>query len=698
MTHQQILEDLAEAAREVLASAAHNVDAYAEHANLAVGRRRLERISTQAINRALEYIRDQKKSDRFLVFAYSSVLSQVDLQQVDKDVMAQFWASHGQLAININAPNIALDASWKALHQVHTPNSPLAIQAYSQIGTAARNMGDFAASISSYTTARRLAEEAHEAELAAWQIFRLGKMYLNYLQQPSRAFKYLHEAHSIFKNMSSFHGRKGEAASLDELGDVYRQATANLDHAEGLYTAAMEINEEIGYTSGIARNLAHLGQCAEKRSDYDRARLLLERSVRLTRQATGQERGVAIRLIQLARVCVKCGEIEYAEPLLSEALDLSNLFRDYKSVATHHIVLGQLLIQRMEFSKARDRFQDVISIAFSRKLFGLVDEAYDQLANLFSRHLEDYQQAKDALLRQARVREEAWTELQNTSPNLEEVEDKVEIANMYRSLFDRLLEDYRQHLDKTVNMTQIAYEIALRQREERYDNLARLFKFGALMSLIRHDILNLLNAVASDLDILERRIDASSLMQIVRTLKNRVHTGAELIRGPLAQSVIFNNSHGSRHAGSSARAVLTPIYESIKQQHARSPTEINICQEIPNVTLPVDGAIIQMSLLNLVQNACEAGTTRSKARIDITTEYDAKGKMLVIEVLDNCGGMSDVEVQQIFQMGYTSKPGHAGMGLPTVNFLIESVGGFIGVQSQYGKGSRFRLNLPISRR
>ena len=107
--------------------------------------------------------------------------------------------------------------------------------------------------------------------------------------------------------------------------------------------------------------------------------------------------------------------------------------------------------------------------------------------------------------------------------------------------------------------------------------------------------------------------------------------------------------------------------------------------------LQADAALLRQALLNLALNACQAmpdgGTLTIGAR-------RGKGGQVVLEVEDTGTGIARDQLEKIFDLYYTTKPGGSGIGLSMVYRSAQLHGGEIEVESTPGRGTRFRLLLP----
>lgn len=102
---------------------------------------------------------------------------------------------------------------------------------------------------------------------------------------------------------------------------------------------------------------------------------------------------------------------------------------------------------------------------------------------------------------------------------------------------------------------------------------------------------------------------------------------------------------------------------------------------------------VHQVLLNLVQNALFA--MRGVASRELTIAVRDLGISVALEVRDTGEGMSSEVRERIFEPFFTTKnigEGN-GLGLAVSHGIIESMGGKIEVESEPGKGSRFRVQL-----
>jgi nitrogen fixation/metabolism regulation signal transduction histidine kinase len=103
---------------------------------------------------------------------------------------------------------------------------------------------------------------------------------------------------------------------------------------------------------------------------------------------------------------------------------------------------------------------------------------------------------------------------------------------------------------------------------------------------------------------------------------------------------------------------------------------------------PLDREQMKRLLNNLLKNAIEA-TPDHRCDIQIVTRRE--GERAVLEVADNGPGLPPEIREHIFEPHFTTKRQGSGLGLVIVKRIVEEHGGAIEVESEPGKGTRFRV-------
>ncbi|HEY5911694.1 MAG TPA: ATP-binding protein [Verrucomicrobiae bacterium] len=109
---------------------------------------------------------------------------------------------------------------------------------------------------------------------------------------------------------------------------------------------------------------------------------------------------------------------------------------------------------------------------------------------------------------------------------------------------------------------------------------------------------------------------------------------------------------------------------------------------------PIDSNQIQQVLVNLIKNAMQAMTRGGT--LTLQTGEGADG--IWMSVADTGGGIPQDQINRIFEPFYTTKKKGTGLGMMIVQRIVRAHGGRIELESQVGRGTTFRIWLPLRER
>ena len=73
------------------------------------------------------------------------------------------------------------------------------------------------------------------------------------------------------------------------------------------------------------------------------------------------------------------------------------------------------------------------------------------------------------------------------------------------------------------------------------------------------------------------------------------------------------------------------------------------------------------------------------------------GEMASIEIKDTGKGIAPEHSQRVFQLFFTTRPGGSGIGLASAFRTVQLLNGSIDFKSEVGRGTTFRIELPLAR-
>jgi len=132
-----------------------------------------------------------------------------------------------------------------------------------------------------------------------------------------------------------------------------------------------------------------------------------------------------------------------------------------------------------------------------------------------------------------------------------------------------------------------------------------------------------------------------------------------------------------------------------REAHPDIEFELRAEADLPAVDLDRDA--IKRALINLLDNAVAAchAVAEPPRRVEVTTAQVAARHVLRIEVADTgCGMGRDVKLR-LFEPYFSTKREGTGLGLAIVSSIVADHQGYIRVQDNQPRGSRFIIELPM---
>lgn len=242
-------------------------------------------------------------------------------------------------------------------------------------------------------------------------------------------------------------------------------------------------------------------------------------------------------------------------------------------------------------------------------------------------------------------------------------------------------------------------EIAHKDLSVAKDELARserLMVQGELASGVAHDINNILCLIAARADLLRLQGLPSQAATSVDAIRQAVDDGIAVLQRMTQfagkqrrrELMILDLNNLVRDALEMTR----PRWQ-LSPKTKNAPIEVGFKAGKPAVVMGVPSELREV-LVNLVMNAVDA--MPSGGKISIETNHD--GQWAVITVLDTGCGIAEEIRQHIFEPFFTTKgEGGSGLGLWVCHGIVTRHGGDIQVESKLGKGSCFKVRLPLAR-
>ncbi|WP_162596020.1 ATP-binding protein [Bacillus sp. CGMCC 1.16541] len=266
-------------------------------------------------------------------------------------------------------------------------------------------------------------------------------------------------------------------------------------------------------------------------------------------------------------------------------------------------------------------------------------------------------------------------------------DDLREIQKVMRALELDLMNSNMLLVEKKAELEKALQEI--REAAIKNDNLATV---GKLAASIAHEIRNPLTTVKGFIQLLKPHLVAMGKEEYANIAIDEIDRANDIIyeflnaskpSPPMKQTISLSkllNDIVLLYEGEAIMNNCLLSYESTKH----------------DVLISVDVKQIKQVLLNVIKNAIDAileSHNKQHGQVMLyTIQHD---RHVTIYIQDNGKGMSEEVIQKLFMPFFTTKAKGTGIGLSVCAKIIEAHEGEIEVESVDGKGSTFKITLPL---
>ncbi len=249
-----------------------------------------------------------------------------------------------------------------------------------------------------------------------------------------------------------------------------------------------------------------------------------------------------------------------------------------------------------------------------------------------------------------------------------------------------------------VDVTEAAKsEAALRRSES-------LAAVGSAAAQLAHEIKNPLGSIRLGVEMIRQYTDSEDAEKTITLVERGIHHLNKLV----VDVTQFSRPRQLEPAEADLHEVINSSIDLVSDRVRDKETPIEKNFSATTIEGFWDSEQLREVFVNLLANAIDASEPRSP--VAISTElisanasprkFDSvvspNGDRAVITISDRGSGMSQKSQARLFEPFFTTKKRGTGLGLSIVRQIIDLHCGNISVESEQGKGTTFRIELPVS--
>jgi signal transduction histidine kinase len=219
----------------------------------------------------------------------------------------------------------------------------------------------------------------------------------------------------------------------------------------------------------------------------------------------------------------------------------------------------------------------------------------------------------------------------------------------------------------------------------------RLANLGRITAGVAHEVKNPLNSMRIWLENLKASMPEQEdglPLQAVRVLDKEIDRLDSVVK----RFLDFTRPPEMHQEESSLKQILEEVVavEKPRLDKGRIKLDLRLASDVPDVL--VDKQLLTQALINVIINAVEAMPGGGQLSVSLRRF----GEMAEIEIRDTGRGIAPEHRQRIFQLFFTTRPGGSGIGLASAFRTVQFHNGSIEFDSEVGRGTAFRIDLPLA--
>ncbi|MEM7248461.1 MAG: GAF domain-containing protein [Acidobacteriota bacterium] len=227
----------------------------------------------------------------------------------------------------------------------------------------------------------------------------------------------------------------------------------------------------------------------------------------------------------------------------------------------------------------------------------------------------------------------------------------------------------------------------VRELQRQVRQAERLATIGTVAAGVAHEIRNPLFGISATAQVLAGELTDGALAELCHSMLEETNRLNRLVTSLVA----YGRPPSLALSPVDPVALWREVVEACRPQVDESSCEVVIEGEgEDDRTVEADHDQLKQVLLNLLLNAIDA----AESRIELAVDWEAVPEKVVLSIEDDGPGLTEADLEHVFDLFYTTKGKGSGMGLAISRKIVEDHGGVLQAQARPGEGAVFEVLLP----
>jgi PAS domain S-box-containing protein len=250
---------------------------------------------------------------------------------------------------------------------------------------------------------------------------------------------------------------------------------------------------------------------------------------------------------------------------------------------------------------------------------------------------------------------------------------------------------FRDENDKLNTILVVKDLSEIKRLESQIQRKDKLVAMGELASGVAHEIRNPINSIGTIAQQLNKDFKAADNEEEYNLLTSLIYKEVKRVNATIEEFLKFARPEPINPSWFSLNDILIQMERQFKLQFGEKDAVLEI-DRLQEDKVYWDINQIKQVLLNLIQNSYDAVSSGGIVKVNFRKISDSNIN-LIIE--DNGEGISEENLQKIFNLYFTTKAKGIGIGLGIVQRIIYEHGGTLDIESESGKGTTVKISMPV---
>lgn len=240
-----------------------------------------------------------------------------------------------------------------------------------------------------------------------------------------------------------------------------------------------------------------------------------------------------------------------------------------------------------------------------------------------------------------------------------------------------------------------------RRTESLQAKMVEAEKKHAMANLARsvaHDVNNALGSILPLVQQLRREVDSGEvdleeLAEDLESIDSSLQVCRRIFGGMLSYARGAARGVGEASLARSLRSALSILERTMQRRGVELRLDVPPDFE-ELVPIACRQSELEQLLFNLLSNACHAMPTGGELTVQVEHRPESPELPVVVVISDTGCGIPAATLGRVHEPFFTTKPAGNGLGLTICRSILWEIGGRMEIESEEGKGTRVRLQLP----